>query len=412
MLKSTRRHFFKVSLAAAATSPFLPTTNLLAKRASESVRNRSPYQGLNWDRIERVHGATHIHIGSPKILQQVYEVGLRFFTASNYYPSAPYFPFRSMKEGQFRPSQKHGVMHKGRYVSGPIDWNSLILDPESGWAGELEEPYRKELPFKAGKAMFRDIPSDIIEAPNAEHHSFTDSCAHINSVGSLFASGTFDVRCHYKLQEKGYARGTGMKWRDAFTRMLAELVIADGGGITINHPIWSNLPIEQAKEMLDFDPRVLGIEVHNDGGDKQTTPEESARGEKYWDDILVSGRQCFGFFTPDWRHCYDKNWKGRCILLVENPTMEACLRAYRRGQFYGAFQGNGFAFRRISADKRSIEVELDRPGRIEFITEKGIVKIEEDTLAAEYHPPRDAVFIRVKACDKSGEVLFSQPTML
>jgi hypothetical protein len=78
--------------------------------------------------------------------------------------------------------------------------------------------------------------------------------------------------------------------------MLERLIIPDGGGITINHPAWSYLRLELMLKMLDFDPRVLGIEVYNHSSG---VADHNAWSEVQWDQILSTGRQCFGFFVPD-----------------------------------------------------------------------------------------------------------------
>ena len=113
-----------------------------------------------------------------------------------------------------------------------------------------------------------DIPEGIPEAPNAEHHSFTNSHAHINGVGSMFASGTFDARDRFKTKEHGYAIGTGLPWERVFETILKELIVSDGGGITINHPVLSKLSFDEVTKMLDYDSRVLGIEIYSDPGEQ------------------------------------------------------------------------------------------------------------------------------------------------
>jgi len=372
--------------------------------ALEPDRIRCPYAGVDWEKSHQILTSSHMHVPDRKYFDLYYAKGVRFMTASNYYPSAPYYPLSKMRESQFRVSQKYGVMKDGIYLPGPLDWNTII----GGWIDELDEKERKELPFIAGKEMFPNVPADLLEAPNAEHHGFKDSDAHINSVGSTFASGTFDVLRIFGLEKHGYARGTGLPWKDAFNRMLSELMSKDGGGVTINHPVWSHLSMEQALEMLDFDPRVLGIEIYNDSCEKVN---HTGWAEDYWDYILGTGRQCFGFFVPD------HHIKGFNILLVSNLTAEDCLRAYRQGNFYGVILGEGLRFKNIRMENGQLSVILDNPAKIEFITKKGVVATVNGT-SASFAVPSDKqerkqhVFLRVRASAQSGEKAFSQPFML
>ena len=142
--------------------------------------------------------------------------------------------------------------------------------------------------------------------------------------------------------------------------------------------------------------------------------------ENYWDWVLASGRQCYGFFVPD--HSTDKRDFGVNVLLVRERTVEACLRAYRQGNFYGAQHGLGeLAFTEISFDGETLTVRTDRPATFEVKTAEGVVKTEKGAKlvwkvvkAENSRGPQVDVFVRVKATadDGSGEVLYTQPFML
>ena len=193
--------------------------------------------------------------------------------------------------------------------------------------------------------------------------------------------------------------------------MIAGLIHRDGGGVTINHPSWTKLDRELMLKILDHDSRVLGIEVIEDSGHNS---------ENYWDWALSTGRQCFGFFVPDW-HITNKVF-GVNVLCVQEKTVHACLKAYREGNFYGALNGlDELAFTRIAFDGKTVSAATDKPARFEVVTSRGVVKkakgtevswtVEKDSYwqGPEYH-----VFARVRAhaVDGSEEVLFSQPFML
>ncbi|MDD2708653.1 MAG: hypothetical protein PHV34_11745 [Verrucomicrobiae bacterium] len=370
----------------------------------EPARVCCPYAGVDWEKAHHILTSSHMHVAVGKYLDLYYAKGVRFMTASNYYPSAPYHPLAEMRANRFRVRQEHGVMKDGVYLPGPIEWNGIV----NGWIDELGEKEKKQLPFVMGKKLFPNVPPDLIEAPNAEHHSFKDTGAHINSPGSTFASGTFDARSNFKSREHGYCFGTGLPWREAFGLMLDGLMVKDGGGVTINHPVWSKLPMAQALEMLDYDPRVLGIEVYNDTSEKLNRTGWS---EDYWDAILGTGRQCFGFFVPD------HDIKGFNILLTPNRTAGDCLRAYRQGNFYGVILGEGLRFQSIRLENGQLTVVMDNPARIEFITKKGVVSAADGT-SASFAVPADGpmrkehVFLRVRASAQNGEKAFSQPFML
>ena len=311
-------------------------------------------------------------------------------------------------------------MVNGRRVEGPFDWNKIIKP----WKHTLSEAaaakypaWAAKYPFTEGEKLFKPLPEGVLEAPNAEHHGFLleDGTParnlHICSPGSAFASGTFDAHDLCKTYSHGYNYGSGEFWGTAIDRMIAGLVYPDGGGVTINHPSWSKLDRELMLKILDHDPRVLGIEAVESGG---------YNSEKYWDWALATGRQCFGFFVPDWN--IEKKTCGVNVLCVQEKTVRACLKAYREGNFYGSLNGyDELAFTRIAFDGKTVTAATDKPARFEVITARGVVKETTGTdvswtveKEAYWQGPGLHVFARVKAyaTDGSEEVLFSQPFML
>ncbi|MCP4643528.1 MAG: hypothetical protein GY851_23975 [bacterium] len=383
----------------------------LAAGAADGQRNPMPYTNVAWDGAQHVHTTSHGHMRKQETLDRGYGDGMRFFTISNYYPSAPRCPMKDVREYQFHVRQDHAIMVKGKRTSGPFLWNDIIMDPKTGWVNEIPEELRGRLPFKVGGPVFPNVPGDILEAPNAEHHSFTDTQVHICAPGSAHASGNFDARSRFLLKPHGYGMGMSLPWREGFRLILNELVEEDGGGITVNHPVWSKLQDDVILDMLDFDPRVLGIEVFNHGCILDRDEKTCFRNEEVWDRILSSGRQCFGFFVPDHRMQGSTDWQGRNVLLVDAFTVADCLRAYRTGNFYGCLRGNGLRFEAIEPSADEIRVRTNRANRIEFITDKGIVKTVDAASGALSVPAGSAVFVRVKAHDARGETIFSQPMM-
>ena len=124
--------------------------------------------------------------------------------------------------------------------------------------------------------------------------------------------------------------------QDADLRPIEGLQYPDAGGITLNHPVMKNRNIDFFLEKLDFDERVLGIEVWN--------PHfgfghlDSLEFYQLWDDILRTGRRCFGFFVKD--HFLER--QGRNVLLTpvsdglsREEQEHNALRAYRQGAFFG-----------------------------------------------------------------------------
>ena len=422
----TRKEFLNatVALAAASAAPVARAQagapGAEAKTPCNTPRNRNPYKGVDWATALQIRGTTHVHCKTQEDLETILK-RIEFITLSNYYPSAPWWPLAKMTENYYRLHHDFPVMVNDKRVEGPFDWNKIV----GQWIKELPAELQAEYPFKEGGKIFKPLPEGILEAPNAEHHAFRYEnghgipCLHMNAPGSTFASGTFDQWQKRRFQtgvRGGYNFGSGELWSTAIDRMIAGLIYPDGGGVTINHPVWSSYDRMFLLKLLDHDPRVLGMEVIEGG---------AGNGERYWDWVLATGRQCFGFFVPDHSIRRKDGSFGVSVLLTPERSVQACLKAYRDGNFYGAKRGlRELNFTRISFHETTVEAETDKPARFEVITGLGVVKTVKKgtgvkwTMGGVYSSsaPRNKahIFARIKAyaLDGSGEELFSQPYML
>jgi hypothetical protein len=408
-----RLEFLKMAFMASAASTAAPSVlaNALKNRSTLPPRNPMPYSGLDWSKCSQIHTTTHGHCTTDEKLKVYLKRGFGFFTMSNYYPAAPYYPAREMIKNKYRAGQDHAIMFNGKRKEGPFDWNEII----SAWKDELPEELKKTLPFKAAGKMFPSFPKDMLEAPNAEHSSLKGAKTqnvHICSPGSMFASGMFDAHNKYLFRKHGYSPAASEPWKVIFDRIMAGLLYPDGGGITINHPAWSQLDKDFLVEMLDYDPRVLGIEVFNYSAGRKNPKRPWSRSwsEEWWDYALCAGRQCFGFSVPDWGYT-----RGVNILLVPEKTAHACLKAYREGNFYGAVIGHGaLTFTGIAFNGKKLTASTDKAARFEVISKQGVVYKTQGTECAFDLPKGDHVYLRLKAyaTDNSGEILFAQPFMI
>ena len=411
--------------AAAAMPGFAQAANGEKAAAPRDVppRNRRPYSGLDWSKVQRIKTTSHGHCTGQGMLDVYMKRGFEFLTISNYYPSAPTYPGKTFRKFHYHVNHDWPVVVNGKLTPGPFDWNKII-EP---FKDEIHKWHKKDYPFKEGGPLYPNWPDGILEAPNAEHHNIIDPATgrgvgglHMCAPGSAFKSGTIDAHGIYATIKRGYCSGMRERWDVALPKIFEQLIVPDGGGVTINHPTWTKLSRDMLARLLDFDPRVLGIEVLECCG---------VNSENYWDWALATGRQCFGFFVPDWGA--NKEVKGGIdrkrdfgvnVLCVEERTVEACLRAYRQGNFYGAAHGlDELAFTNISFDGKTLYAQTDRPANLEVITARGVVKsVKGTSIEWTVTPdgscvgPKVDVFARVRAksADDVGETLFSQAMML
>ena len=251
---------------------------------------------------------------------------------------------------------------------------------------------------------FTNIPSGVLGSPNSEKVNTVDSY-HYNALGS-FAEG------------HGHGVETPkIEYQDLFNEIFAGLQYQDGGGVTINHPVYRNLA--QCCERLDFDDRVLGIEIYNSYYelDGTTNPNRHYGFYKkmltFWDEILSTGRRCFGFFVIDWMDV-SVNY-GSNILIVPEYTEHECLKAYRNGNFYGIIKDTGLRFytlEMINGD-RELSASVNKEATINVYTSKGLVKSITGREVAYTIDPSD-IFVRVEAIDTTDDDgrIYSNPIML
>jgi hypothetical protein len=416
----TRRDFLRKitgggALLASLSPGSMNNTAGMAASASTALSNGpyrvdNPYEDVQWEAIQYILSATHVHIENQEKLDKYYQhFGLRHFPISNYYPSAPTYPIGSIRYNQYAVQQDFPNVVEGTLQQGPFHWNDILMKGPGAWADTLPADVKTHLPFQLGDVIFRNVPKDIVVSPNAEHHSFTNAPLHACAPGSLYASGNFDVHDVFKTQEHGYAIGTGLPWEEAFRKMLEKLLFADAGGITINHPLWSGLSLEQVTKMLDFDERVLGIEVYNDTCVTGYGDPYRGWAHQLWDQVLRSGRRCLGFFVPD--HTIGR---GKNMLLVPSFTEHECLKAYRKGAFFGVLDGSGLRFTYIGLAGDELRVSVNNRAAIRVITNKGITQkgpgpdmVYKIPMAANGKP--DIGYVRVEANDDTSEQIFSQP---
>ena len=241
-------------------------------------------------------------------------------------------------------------------------------------------------------SVFDNVPVDAISCPNAEFAHFIQSPTsfHMNGLGSTWAAGN----------ETETSPNIG--WRESVTNILENLLYADAGGVTINHPIWSKLPFRKCLEVLDFDDRVLGIEILN----ASTTYLDD--GIALWDKILATGRRCFGFCVPDHHAENHDEWVGRESILA-NADNYSCLKAYRKGAFYSRINNTDLQFTSNRATDSALTVTTANAESIRIITNTGTYETQGNS--ASYTFKRNDVYARAEASNNEDRIFANAITL-
>jgi hypothetical protein len=491
-----RRLLYTLAALPAASSTTLPA----GTAAGTDLAN--PYEGIDWDDCGFIHSMSHQHQGQTDASRQVFEdMGYRHFAFSNYYPSAPTYPLpeayqESHPEIIAAPnSEQHSFTDSGLHFNAlgsllatgygsslsakatavsPLRHrfeNLNLFDAKRPWLGVYRLDIR--LVAKAGGAQEAKAAVTIdgaVECVMRENYAARDAVRERSlaagnhtlylrtSADAISVNLDYDTNALTVTQFR-LMQGTNRPWRDVFRAALdgessegvkhGGLLFADGGGVTLNHPTGK---IDDYLSYLDFDKRVLGIEVWNQltsgfGSNKgfyDNAPGPHLHFYRLWDDILRTGRRCWGFFVKD----HNTYGRGRNVLLLPGASGSraereaAALRAYRQGCFFGSvaalavneagegispYDYSAFRFSRITVDRdangRATAIHAvvsgndaaKRPNvQIRFITDQGTAAVI-DAAEASFTLPRTSdgklavAFVRIEAFAYPSTHLGGQP---
>lgn len=310
----------------------------------------NPYQNVNWETVNKVQSCSHEHCENQSQFNTLMQSsGLYHVCVSNYHPSEPLYP----------------------------------------------TPYTSDHQF--------------IASPNAEHHTLSiknifKGRLHINGLGSFFESGSprgeSPEGCNYA------------NVSEIIPQIIDDLQFEDGGGVTINHPFWSSLTAKDIIDILDVDDRVLGLEIFNSYKEHYTDnvlDESMVKNISLWDSVLSTGRRCWGFCVADHQGQITPTWEGRNILLVNEITEHDCLKAYRRGEFYGKLGTTNLFFDNISFDNGELTVEAENADRIDIVIDG--TSTTYSSQSATVNIPSNSTYVRAEAHTDYDSV-FSNPIIL
>ncbi|HWL52714.1 MAG TPA: hypothetical protein VNQ90_09780 [Chthoniobacteraceae bacterium] len=401
---------------------------------------------------------SHQHGGKNEAsCETFYEMGYRHFAFSNYYPSQP---IEALPAGFAQchadvivtPNAEHHSLSDtslhfnglgSRFASGygqtvppsqleacPVSarFDGLCTEAAASYPGQ--SLYRLDITIVSrdctfsGPAAFLTVEGALEHDPSGEGSTRRrlvrePLCPGVRQIYLRVQHPSMEVRLEYDagghvIERMRLMQGMNRPWREAFRAVLDGESLGGchqpgleerEGGLTLNHPVED---FRHYLPMLDFDPRVLGVEVWN----YRRGFGSPLSFYQVWDDILRTGRRCWGFFVKDHR-MYER---GRNILLVPKGKAsspgereKAALRAYRRGAFFGSvgalsvdrtgkpvapFDRSDFRFSRISVGRdnrrrpRNIEVRVEgndpllRPNvQVRLITAKGVELIVDGPVA-------------------------------
>lgn len=311
---------------------------------------KNPYKNINWETVTKLQGNTHNHLFYQWHIDNAAANGMKFMGAHPHWGEPLY------------PMSEHGLT----------------------------------------------LPEGVIEYALSEHYGNKDFSHpnHFAAIGSTLISDTGEPHDGFD--------GTLEEFLDAVRDTLQ---VPNGGGVQWNHPgtlipVPGNPAFEGMKRAYDYAPDIfLGVEFYNNSQGK-TYEGKDPWMFGYWDELLKTGRQVWGFANPDYearRLEPYPDWEGKAILLIPELTRDACLRAIRNGEFFLVLYNDGFYFNEINDFDNTVDVSLSETGDITFKTATRTIEVN-DVTSAQLEITKDDVYVRVEA-RKGLEQIFSQALM-
>lgn len=247
--------------------------------------------------------------------------------------------------------------------------------------------------------FYTSVPSGFMSSPNAEQTRFSDMAGgvHICGVGS------------YLCRESPKHDGTIY---ECIRDIIANLQFANMGGITINHPTYSNVSGDDVLNLINESDGIFALEIYNATCEASN---QNGYGLDQWDHVLSHGVQVFGTAVPDHEVQYhpneDRTGFGYCHVLVRAKTEQQILNAYTQGRFYCSIYNDSLKFNNIKyTSDDGLVVETSQSCTIKIITASGVVQTITGT-SATYTPASQDIYVRVEATD-GHNTLYSNAVML
>lgn len=186
-------------------------------------------------------------------------------------------------------------------------------------------------------------------------------------------------------------------------QQLVELMAADGQLVTLCHPVWSRMEMDEVLKLQGFHT----IEVFNSDSEHHSG---AGSGELFWEMLLRQGRKVWAVATDDTHGAADF-FGGWIVVKAAEKSEEAILNAIFDGSFYASCGPEIFDFG-LDGDKVYLDCSAVR--KIAFISypPRGHAEFADgDTLlyGGEHKLTGREKYIRVVIEDKVGRCAWSNP---
>ena len=254
-----------------------------------------------------------------------------------------------------------------------------------------------------------------------DHWKRTDA-----SNGRLLVLPSVELNCILPAARDGHVLGFGISVDADLAALGAEYAdlertagfIAEHGGVAyLAHPYWTGA----TPGTLELPENVAGIEVWNAGCELEVGRGLSS---VHWDELLETGRRCFGLVTDDSHHPGFDSGHGWTWLRAPERSAEAVLAGLAAGSFYGS---SGPVLHDVAVDGEEVEVRCSPARSVTLVSGRtegaavnagrlgyryaGEVLAEDDRgiTHARLRRPFGARYARIEVTDAKGNRAWTNP---
>jgi hypothetical protein len=255
-----------------------------------------------------------------------------------------------------------------------------------------------------------------------DHWKRTDA----TTEAPLLVLPSVELNCILPAARDGHVLGFGISADADLAALGAEYAdlertagfIADHGGVAyLAHPYWTGA----TPGTLELPENVAGIEVWNAGCELEVGRGLSS---VHWDELLETGRLCFGLVTDDSHHPGFDSGYGWTWLRVPERTAEAVLAGLAAGSFYGS---SGPLLHDVAVDGEEVEVRCSparsvtlvsgrsegaavNAGRLGYRYAGEVLAADDRGIThARLRRPFGARYVRIEVTDATGNRAWTNP---
>jgi hypothetical protein len=255
-----------------------------------------------------------------------------------------------------------------------------------------------------------------------DHWKRTDA----TTEAPLLVLPSVELNCILPAARDGHVLGFGISADADLAALGAEYAdlertagfIADHGGVAyLAHPYWTGA----TPGTLELPENVAGIEVWNAGCELEVGRGLSS---VHWDELLETGRLCFGLVTDDSHHPGFDSGYGWTWLRVPERTAEAVLAGLAAGSFYGS---SGPLLHDVAVDGEKVEVRCSparsvtlvsgrsegaavNAGRLGYRYAGEVLAADDRGIThARLRRPFGARYVRIEVTDATGNRAWTNP---